>query len=187
LVTGDEYVGSQQYDKFCGTKPAPEAAKVGFSVTNRALLISGTRTGRSEKVTGDEPGTCKVVTGTPYSGLEQAGDFCSNNQIAAVRQRTPVRGSNRLSGIQPGLGGTLTGAGRGATKENIDMCFATNDFYFLYSTTEVTEEDVIGAIYWIPTSLIKVWFAEHGTKGGTICYSKFMKCLQTAGIQEETA
>ena len=114
LVTGDEYVGSQQYDKFCGTKPAPEAAKVGFSVTNRALVVSGTRTGRSDKVTGDEPGTCKVVTGTPYSGLEQANDFCSSNQVNAVRQRTPVRGSNRMSGIQPGIGGTLTGAGRGA-------------------------------------------------------------------------
>ena len=25
----------QQFDRFCGTKPAPEAAKVGFSVTNK--------------------------------------------------------------------------------------------------------------------------------------------------------
>ena len=114
LVTGDEYVGSQQYANFCGTKPAPEAAKVGFSVTNRAQVVSGTRTGRSQKVTGDEPGTCKVVTGTPYSGLEQANDFCSTNQVAAVLQRTPVRGSNRMSGIQPGIGGSLTGASRGA-------------------------------------------------------------------------
>jgi len=114
LVTGDEYVGSQQFDRFCGTKPAPEAAKVGFSVTNRAIVVSGTHTGRSGNVTGDEPGTCKVVTGTPYSGLEQAGEYCSNNQVAAIRQRTPVRGSNRMSGIQPGIGGSLTGAGRGA-------------------------------------------------------------------------
>ncbi|MCP9774799.1 CsoS2 family carboxysome shell protein [Cyanobium sp. WAJ14-Wanaka] len=114
MVTGDEYVGSQQYDSFCGTKPAPEAAKVGFSVTNRAQVVSGTRTGRSEKVTGDEPGSCKVVTGTPYAGLDQAGSFCNSNQIREIRQRTPVRGSNRMSGIQPGIGGVMTGAGRGA-------------------------------------------------------------------------
>jgi len=114
LVTGDEYVGSQQYADFCGSKPEPEAAKVGFSVTNRAQVVSGTHTGRSSNVTGDEPGTCKVVTGTPYAGLEQAGDFCNSKSVAEIRQRTPLRGSNRMSGIQPGIGGVLTGAGRGA-------------------------------------------------------------------------
>jgi len=114
LVTGDEYVGSQQYDRFCGDRPAPEAAKVGFSVTNRNLVVSGTRTGRSEKVTGDEPGTCKVVTGTPYAGLEEAGNWCSTNQVAAVRQRTPMRMGSVMTGIQPGIGGVMTGAERGA-------------------------------------------------------------------------
>lgn len=114
LVTGDEYIGADHYGAFCGTKPAPEAPKVGFSVTNRAQVVSGTRTGRSEKVTGDEPGTCKVVTGTPYAGLEQAGDWCAAPAVRAIRQRTPVQGSSRMSGIQPGIGGTLTGAERGA-------------------------------------------------------------------------
>jgi hypothetical protein len=112
-ITGDEYIGSQQFDGFCGGRPEPEAAKVGFSITNRNLVVSGTRTGRSAKVTGDEPGTCKVVTGTPYAGLEQAGDFCNAAAVRATRERTPVRGSNRMSGIQPGIAG-LTGADRGA-------------------------------------------------------------------------
>ena len=114
MVTGDEYVGSQQYDRFCEVRPAPEAAKVGFSVTNRNLVVSGTRTGRSENVTGDEPGTCKVVTGTPYAGLEEAGNWCSTSQVAAVRQRTPMRMGSVMSGIQPGIGGVMTGAERGA-------------------------------------------------------------------------
>ena len=117
LVTGDEYVGSQQFDAFCGQRPAPEAAKVGFSITNRNQVVSGTRTGRSEKVTGDEPGSCKAVTGTPYAGLEQAGDYCGSNAISAIRQRTPVRGSNRMSGLQPGIGGVMTGAERGACED----------------------------------------------------------------------
>ena len=113
-ITGDEYIGSQQYERFCGSRPAPEAPKVGFSITNRTQVVSGTRTGRSSKVTGDEPGTCKAVTGTPYAGLEQAGDFCSSEQLGRIRERTPVRGASRLSGIQPGIGGVMTGAERGA-------------------------------------------------------------------------
>jgi hypothetical protein len=115
-ITGDEYIGQQQFDAFCAARPAAEAPKVGFSVTNRNQVVSGTRTGRSAKVTGDEPGTCKVVTGTPYAGLEQAGDFCNSAAVRAQRQRTPVRNSSRLSGIQPGIS-SLTGAERGACED----------------------------------------------------------------------
>lgn len=116
-ITGDEYLGTQQYAQFCGGQPAPEAAKVGFSITNRSQIVSGTRTGRSDKVTGDEPGTCKVVTGTPYAGLEQASNYCSSAAVRNVRERTPMRGLSRMSGIQPGIGGTLTGAERGACED----------------------------------------------------------------------
>ncbi len=120
MVTGDEYVGSQQFDRFCGTKPAPEAPKVGFSVTNKTMVVSGTRTGRSDKVTGDEPGTCKAVTGTPYAGLEEAGTWCPSDRVAEIRQRTPARMGTpgpRLSGLQPGIGGVMTGAERGACED----------------------------------------------------------------------
>ncbi|MFN7899481.1 MAG: CsoS2 family carboxysome shell protein [Synechococcaceae cyanobacterium] len=116
-ITGDEYIGQQQFEAFCGARPAPEAAKVGFSVTNRNQVVSGTRTGRSGKVTGDEPGTCKVVTGTPYAGLEQAGDFCNSAAVRAQRERTPVRNASRMTGTKPGLS-SLTGAERGAC-ENV--------------------------------------------------------------------
>ena len=113
-ITGDEYIGSEQFQSFCGARPAPEAAKVGFSITNRNQVVSGTRTGRSSSVTGDEPGSCKAVTGTPYAGLEQAGEFCGTRAVDSIRQRTPVRGANRMTGIQPGIGGVMTGAERGA-------------------------------------------------------------------------
>ena len=116
-ITGDEYIGTQQFEGFCGSRPAPEAPKVGFSITNRNQVVSGTRTGRSDKVTGDEPGTCKVVTGTPYAGLEQAGDFCNAKAVRATRERTPVRQAHRMTGIQPGIGGVMTGAERGACED----------------------------------------------------------------------
>ena len=118
LVTGDEYVGSQQYERFCGSSPTPESAKVGFSLTNRSQVVSGTYTGRSEKVTGDEPGTCKIVTGTPYIGMEQAGNFCSPSAAAGIKARTPRNSASPLTGLQPGIGGVMTGAERGAC-ENV--------------------------------------------------------------------
>jgi hypothetical protein len=113
-ITGDEYIGTHQYERFCAARPAAEAAKVGFSITNRHQVVSGTRTGRSERVTGDEPGTCKAVTGTPYLGMEQAGEFCSPKALNSIRQRTPARVAQPLTGIQPGIGGVMTGAERGA-------------------------------------------------------------------------
>nr|YP_002049529.1 carboxysome shell protein [Paulinella chromatophora]ABS00403.1 carboxysome shell protein [Paulinella chromatophora]ACB43319.1 carboxysome shell protein [Paulinella chromatophora] len=115
-ITGDEYIGAQQYQEFCDSKPMHEAPKVGFSITNKAQIVSGTKTGRSEKVTGDEPGTCKTVTGTPYAGLEQTENWCRSNQIDEIKKRTLNRAGtsgHRLSGIQPGIGGVMTGAERG--------------------------------------------------------------------------
>jgi len=116
-VTGDQYVSSEQVNAFCGSQPDPEAAKVGFSVTNRNQVVSGTRTSRSGKVTGDEPGTCKAVTGTPYAGLEDAGQNCGTSAVQAIRQRTPIRPGTPaapMSGLQPGINGVMTGAERGA-------------------------------------------------------------------------
>ena len=116
-VTGDEYVGAEQYQSFCGNKPVPEAAKVGLSITNKSQSVSGTMTGRSELVTGDEPGSSKAVTGTPYAGLEQSSQFGNTINTKEIQQRTPKRlgtpGSN-LTGLQPGIGGVMTGAEKGA-------------------------------------------------------------------------
>ncbi|WP_392345056.1 CsoS2 family carboxysome shell protein [Parasynechococcus sp.] len=116
-VTGDQYISAEQVNAFCSGKPEPEAAKVGFSITNRNQVVSGTRTGRSENVTGDEPGSCQAVTGTPYAGLEQAGQHCGTPAVQAIRERTPVRvgtPSAAMTGIQPGVGGVMTGDKRGA-------------------------------------------------------------------------
>ena len=116
-VTGDEYVGAGQFDSFCGNKPAPDPAKVGLSVTNKTQKVSGTMTGRSPLVTGDEPGTCKAVTGTPYAGLDQANQWCDNSASSEIEARTPRQlgtPAARLTGQQPGIGGKMTGAHKGA-------------------------------------------------------------------------
>ncbi|WP_300988306.1 CsoS2 family carboxysome shell protein [Thiocapsa sp.] len=121
LVTGDEYIGAEQYKEFCGIQPAPmEAPKVGLSSTRKGLSVSGTQTGRSGRVTGDEPGTCKAVTGTPYAGLEQTATYCAPEQQRLIAERMrPMAAAMaaRMTGIQPGIGGAMTGAARGACEE----------------------------------------------------------------------
>lgn len=114
LVTGDEYTDRGQYQQFCGIEAPPEAPKVGHSETLRRKVVSGTQTGRSGKVTGDEPGTCKTVTGTPYAGLEQYQAYCGPEVSREAVSRIPPMGAPRLTGLQPGINGVMTGAERGA-------------------------------------------------------------------------
>ncbi|ALP52250.1 hypothetical protein Tel_03305 [Candidatus Tenderia electrophaga] len=115
-VTGNEYVGREQYDDFCPSRPEPGSAKVSHSQTSRGQIVSGSKPARSERVTGDEAGTCKAVTGTPYAGAEQYKDYCAPDQarLAETRsQRRPAMAGRDITGLQPGLGG-LTGAEKGA-------------------------------------------------------------------------
>ncbi|MFO8025886.1 CsoS2 family carboxysome shell protein [Thiohalophilus sp.] len=115
-VTGDDYVGQEQYQGFCGKAPKPQDKKVGFTQTFHGRAVSGTMTGRSTRMTGDEPGTCKSVTGTPYAGLEQFSKYCEPKEAAqgTVRYR-PERSTpgSVMTGTQPGLNGQLTGASKG--------------------------------------------------------------------------
>jgi len=115
-VTGDDYIGGEQYQGFCDSKPAPQDQKVGSSNTFQGKSVTGTMTGRSGNVTGDEPGTCKTVTGTPYAGAEQYKSYCNSEQTTEVSARTrkarTVSGAS-MTGIQPGIGGSMTGDAKG--------------------------------------------------------------------------
>ncbi|MEZ5543526.1 MAG: CsoS2 family carboxysome shell protein [Pseudomonadota bacterium] len=116
-VTGDDYVGKEQYSGFCQSTPQPQDRKVGVSQTLQGLAVTGSLAGRSRRVTGDEPGTCKSVTGTPYAGSDQYREYCEPQQAAAAQARLQPAArtwGKPMTGQQPGIGGTLTGAGKGA-------------------------------------------------------------------------
>jgi len=116
-VTGDDYLGAEQFQQFCGTKPEPQDAKVGLSRTLKGKTVSGTMTSHSPKVTGDEPGLCKAITGTPYAGAEQYRDYCEPEQAQLAEARTPARRATPgpvMTGAQPGINGKMTGAEKGA-------------------------------------------------------------------------
>jgi hypothetical protein len=116
-VTGDDYVGQEQYGRFCDTTPQPRDAKVGVSRTLKGDTVTGTMTGRSSRVTGDEPGTCKAITGTPYAGAEQYTNYCEPDEAALAAARTRQLRSTpgpAMTGRQPGIGGAMTGDRKGA-------------------------------------------------------------------------
>jgi hypothetical protein len=116
-ITGDDYIGQEQYQQFCGTAPAPKDRKVGVSRTHLGESVTGTMTGRSGRVTGDEPGSCKAITGTPYAGSEQYRSFCEPDQaqLAEARMRRSQRTAGAvMTGRQPAVGGKMTGDARGA-------------------------------------------------------------------------
>ena len=120
-VTGDDYVGQEQYNGFCSANTeAPTDQKVGVSKTGKGLFVTGTMTGRTNQVTGNEPGSCKAVTGTPYGGAEQSENFCQAEDVAMASARNKQLRSTPampLTGIQPGVGGVMTGADKGACEQ----------------------------------------------------------------------
>jgi hypothetical protein len=116
-VTGDDYVGREQYSTFCATTPKATDRKVGVSATLTNGNVTGTMTGRDGRVTGNETGTCKAVTGTPYAGAENYRDYCDTDTTNRARERARQRRATPgmpMTGQQPGINGTLTGADKGA-------------------------------------------------------------------------
>lgn len=116
-VTGDDYIGQEQFNDFCEATPAPADQKVGVSSTLQGESVTGTMTGRSGRVTGDEPGTCKSITGTPYAGAEQYSGYCETDTAgeAAARMGKPkALVGSVMTGQQPSIAGVMTGDSKGA-------------------------------------------------------------------------
>lgn len=122
-ITGTEYIGNEQFETFCASKPAPAPAKVGASATSRGQIISGTEVKRTVTVTGGEAGTCKPVTGTEYLGSENFAEFCAGKGMTARPEKAPmgltarkglaVTGSDEARVV--GVTGGEAGAKRGIT------------------------------------------------------------------------
>lgn len=131
-ITGDDYVGQEQYGDFCAATPAPSDAKVGASHTLKGEVVTGTMTGRASRVTGDEPGTCKSITGTPYAGAEQYQAYCgtadADNAKARAQRPKAYAGAN-LTGLQPAIGGKMTGDARGACEDVTGTPYVGADQY----------------------------------------------------------
>jgi hypothetical protein len=97
---------------------ADQPWKVGVTETSHGQRITGTRVGRSAKATGDEPSTCRTVTGTEYLGAEIFREFCQTEPqpgIDKVRITATSHG-NRVTGNEVGRSPRVTGDEPGTCK-----------------------------------------------------------------------
>jgi len=79
LVSGTEYLGSEEFSKNCDVQPTPQPAKVTQTQTTRGQVVSGTtKVGRGDKMTGNETGTCSSITGTEYLPADQSKMYCGD-------------------------------------------------------------------------------------------------------------
>ncbi|QIK38975.1 carboxysome shell protein [Caldichromatium japonicum] len=133
-VTGTEYLGFEHFASFCKTRPEPKGdLKVGVDATWRGQTVTGTLVGGSARVTGNEPGRCEVVTGTGYLGPKEVAAECSPDTIQAVSERLPAAWStpgHAISGIQPGVGGVMTGDQKGACQPITGTPYVGGDDFF---------------------------------------------------------
>ncbi|MFN4263368.1 MAG: CsoS2 family carboxysome shell protein [Thioalkalivibrionaceae bacterium] len=116
-ITGTEYLGIEHFDRFCHQRPNPAPEKVAVGQTWNAQTVTGTAVGRSPRVTGDEYGSCKPITGTSYVGPDQVAAFCDSSATALSAARSPVKRSAPampVTGSQPGYDDDVTGSDRGA-------------------------------------------------------------------------
>jgi len=118
-VTGTQYVGADQQAAVCDTSvPVAPVDKVAVDRTWRGQSVTGTYVGRSNKVTGDEPGGCAPISGTPYIGRGQYKSFCDTSAVKEQEALIPTSAmipATAVTGDRPGAGGSvMTGDARGA-------------------------------------------------------------------------
>ena len=92
--------------------------KVGAGETTHGQTVTGTMVGRSPSVTGDEPSTCRKVTGTEYLGADIFREFCQaepGKTAGKVSVSQTSRGS-RVTGNRVGRGQNVTGNEPGTCK-----------------------------------------------------------------------
>lgn len=120
VVTGTEYVGTEQYATFCEGRPTASAPKVGVSATSHGSWVTGNEVGRSHRVTGDEPGSCKPVTGTEYLGSEKFAEFCPSQPLPERPEKVTIGATERkgmvVTGSDEARANHATGAEAGARR-----------------------------------------------------------------------
>ncbi|APZ43507.1 CsoS2 family carboxysome shell protein [Acidihalobacter ferrooxydans] len=107
-VSGTEYLGSEQYAEFCGTAAPRQPRKVSVMSTPNQQPVTGTSVARDLKMTGNEPGSCRAITGTPYFNSQDFGDACALEAPAKVGVAS-TRAGTRVSGTEVNSNPKMTG------------------------------------------------------------------------------
>ncbi len=130
-ITGDQY--QNLYSTECGaigggTAPAAHldrtrldpvtATKVTVAQTWRGQQVTGPSLEHRPNVTGDEPGVCRPVTGTPYQGPSGMFGRCEPGEVDPATDRLgPRLGGVAVTGDLPMQSKLVTGIQRGARND----------------------------------------------------------------------
>ncbi len=114
-VTGIEYLSAEQYTSVCNTTTPATPRKVSVMSTRDEQTISGSNVGRSEKVTGDEPGSCRTITGNQYYNPSSFGGLCDVTGPKKVGTMQTLSG-RKVTGTEVGLSRKVTGDEPGSCK-----------------------------------------------------------------------
>ncbi len=128
-VTGTEYVGADQAEAYCGITAEAHPAKVTRVETIKGKAVTGSNVGRSAKVTGDEPGAGRALTGTQYmeagDGSYPAKVGSSHTLLGGSVTGTMVGRAAKVTGDEPGSCRSVTGDDYVGQEQYQDFCAAT--------------------------------------------------------------
>jgi hypothetical protein len=126
-VTGSQYLSPARLQVQCGgPSPGPTGhdradpvtrGKVRVARTFAGLRVTGVDVEHDPRVTGEAPGACHIVTGSPYQGVLTVAGWCDSavaDQAEARLIRRPA--SVAVTGDTPGAHGPVTGVSRGAER-----------------------------------------------------------------------
>jgi hypothetical protein len=155
-ITGDQYATPAARASACGgrgggTAPAQHlasarpdpvtGAKVTASLTWRGQRVTGPSVEHWRTVTGDEPGSCAPVTGTPYQGPDTAYGWCAPEQARQMQARHErAAAAPRVTGDVPRHDAEVTGTERGAART------ITGTPYFVGEREAATDADALARI-----------------------------------------
>lgn len=113
-LTGSQYFNAVDF----GQPSATEApSKVALIHTLAGSLVTGTELGRSQKVTGDNRGGCRAVTGTEFISSQQLQTVCQDVEFVSSIQKVghdQTWNDQTVSGVGLGRSKLVTGNEHGA-------------------------------------------------------------------------
>ncbi len=123
-ITGSQYLRAATDQPLCELPNAPTPALAragqmparGETETWARQRVTGVEVEFKPGVTGDEPGTCSPITGTPYSGPSQYETFCETDMTdqVAAKVSPEAKGRPLITGNLPLNADGVTGTERGA-------------------------------------------------------------------------
>lgn len=128
-VTGTEYLSAEQLYAECALEPQAGPAKVTLSTTSGSQSVSGAAVGRSPRVTGDEPGSCRPITGSQYYNSNDFSALCvaPGPRRASSVMSLPTPRQQLVSDREVGLPKFVGDAGREAACATAHHPFGLNE------------------------------------------------------------